>query len=132
MASLYREVGEYGSQVNGHFSYLRRDLLDRYLTQSGKAMVWLIWGERGFHHRSAEAHNLREYYANHQHIHKHTHVYQTASSTLAQAESGEGTPPFSAAAEVCARHGIDVGLLQKSKPPTSALGPSGHSVVSPL
>lgn len=83
VASLYREVGEYGSQVNGHFSYLRRDLLDRYLTQSGKAMVWLIWGERGFHHRSAEAHNLREFYANHQHIHKRTHVYQTASNTLA-------------------------------------------------
>lgn len=81
VASLYREVGEYGSQISGSFSYLRRDLLDSYLTQSGKALVWLIWGERGFHHRSAEAHNLHEYYANHQHIHKHTHFYQTTSST---------------------------------------------------
>jgi hypothetical protein len=80
-ASLYREVGEYGSQINGSFSYLRRDLLDSYLTQSGKALVWLMWGERGFHHRSAEAHNLHEYYANHQHIHKRTHVYQPTSST---------------------------------------------------
>ncbi|MDX2298387.1 MAG: hypothetical protein NW204_01550 [Xanthomonadaceae bacterium] len=81
VASLYREVGEYGSQINGSFSYLRRDLLDCYLTQSGKALVWLMWGERGFHHRSAEAHNLHEYYANHQHIHKRTHVYQPTSST---------------------------------------------------
>lgn len=81
VASLYREVGEYGSQISGSFSYLRRDLLDSYLTQSGKALVWLMWGERGIHHRSAEAHNVHEYYANHQHIHKRTHVYQPASST---------------------------------------------------
>ncbi|WP_417277425.1 hypothetical protein [Castellaniella sp.] len=81
VASLYREVGEYGSQISGHFSYLRGDLLDRYLTQSGKALVWLMWGERGFHYRSAETYNLREYCANHQHVHKRTHIYQTASST---------------------------------------------------
>ncbi|HKT26570.1 hypothetical protein [Dyella sp.] len=82
VASLYREVGEYGSQISGSFSYLRRDLLDNYLKQSGNALVWLMWGERGFHHRSAEAHNLHEYYANHQHIHKRIHVYQPASSAL--------------------------------------------------
>lgn len=80
-ASLYREVGEYGSQISGSFCYLRRDLLDSYLTQSGKALVWLMWGERGFHHRSVEAHNLQEYYSNHQHIHKRTHSYQPTSST---------------------------------------------------
>lgn len=81
VASLYREVGEYGSQVSGFFSYLRRDLLDRYLTQSGKTLVWLMWGERGLHHRSVETHNLHEYYADHRHIHKRTHIYQPASIT---------------------------------------------------
>lgn len=80
VASLYREVSGYGLLVNGYFSYLRRDLLDRYLMQSGKALVWLMWGERGFHYRAAEAHNLHEFYANHQHIHKRTHIYQPASS----------------------------------------------------
>ncbi|WP_298621450.1 hypothetical protein [uncultured Zoogloea sp.] len=81
VASLYREVGEYGSQISGSFSYLRRDLLDSYLTQSGKALVWLMWGERGVHHRSSEAHNLHEYCADHQHIHKRIYVYQPVSST---------------------------------------------------
>ncbi|UTV87724.1 hypothetical protein KDX00_04325 [Cobetia amphilecti] len=81
VASLYREVGEYGSQISGSLSYLRRDLLDSYLSQTGKALVWLMWGERGFHYRSAEAHNLYEYYENHQHIHNSTHVYQPASSS---------------------------------------------------
>lgn len=80
VASLYRKVGEYGSHISGSFSYLRRDLLDCYLTQSGKVLVWLMWGERGIHYRSAEARNLHEYYANHQHIHKRIHVYQPASS----------------------------------------------------
>jgi hypothetical protein len=79
VASLYREVGEYGSEVNGSFSYLRRDLLDSYLMQFGKDLVWLMWGERGFHHRSAGAHNLFEYLVNHQHIHKRMHVYKPAS-----------------------------------------------------
>jgi hypothetical protein len=76
VASIYRNIGEYGSQVSGSFSYLRRDLLDRYLAQSSKALVWLMWGERGLHHRSADKHNLQRYYANNQHIHKRTHVYQ--------------------------------------------------------
>lgn len=81
VASLYREVGEYDSEVSGSFCYLRRDLLDRYLTQNGKALVWLVWGERGFHHRSAEAHNLHEYYSDQQHIHKRVQVYGPSSST---------------------------------------------------
>lgn len=80
VASLYRKVGEYGSQISGSFSYLRRDLLDNYLTQSGKVLVWLMWGERGFHHRATEAPNSHEYFANHHHIHKRTHVHQPKSS----------------------------------------------------
>lgn len=80
VASLYRKVGEYGEDVNGSISYLRRDLLDRYLMQSGKVLVWLIWGERGFHYRANKAHNLHSYYVNHQHIHKSIHIHQIALS----------------------------------------------------
>ncbi|HAX7190710.1 TPA: hypothetical protein JTN89_003639, partial [Escherichia coli] len=75
VASLYRKVGEYDSAVSGSVSYLRRDLLDRYLMQSGKVLVWLMWGERGFHYRSNKTHN----YVNHQHIHKRIHIHQIAS-----------------------------------------------------
>ncbi len=80
VASLYREFGEYGSQTSGSFTYLRRDLLDNYLMHTDKMLVWLIWGERGFHHRSTEVQNLQDCYANHQHIHKRIHVYQPDSS----------------------------------------------------
>ena len=81
VASLYRKVGEYESDVSGSVSYLRRDLLDRYLMQSGKVLVWLMWGERGFHYRSNKTRNLHRYYVNHQHIHKRIHIHQIASST---------------------------------------------------
>lgn len=80
-ASLYREVGEYGSPVSGSLCYLRRDLLERYLIESGKTLVWLIWGERGFHHRSTGAHNLERLYADHRHIHKQAHLYRPASGS---------------------------------------------------
>jgi hypothetical protein len=79
VASLYREVGELDAQISGSFCYLRRDLLEKYLTQFGKQLVWLMWGERGLHHRNVDATNLSEYYANHQHIHKRVHVYQAYS-----------------------------------------------------
>ena len=81
VASLYRKIDENGSDVSGSVSYLRRDLLDRYLMQSGKVLVWLMWGERGFHYRSNKTRNLHRYYVNHQHIHKRIHIHQIASST---------------------------------------------------
>lgn len=74
VASLYRGVGKYGSNISGSLSYLRRDLLDSYLSQSGKSLVWLMWGERGFHNQAIEV----EYFANDEHIHKRTKVYQPA------------------------------------------------------
>lgn len=79
-ASLYREVRENDSQISGWFSYLRRDLLDNYLTESGKTLVWLMWGERGIHYRSPIAQNrhLHDCFANHHHIHKRFHIYQPA------------------------------------------------------
>ena len=80
VASLYRKIGENGSDVSGSVSYLRRDLLDRYLMQSGKVLVWLMWGERGFHYRSNKTRNLHRYYVNHQEIHKRIHIHQIASS----------------------------------------------------
>ncbi|ATY80446.1 hypothetical protein CVS42_06090 [Aeromonas veronii] len=81
VASLYREVDEHGSQANGSFCYLRRDLLDRYLTESNKVLVWLMWGERELHHRSTEGLNMYEYYANNQHVHKRVQIYQPTLST---------------------------------------------------
>ncbi|MGP7733260.1 hypothetical protein [Oceanimonas smirnovii] len=70
------------------FTFLRGVLVDSgevdrlcTLFTGLELLVWLMWGERGFHYRSTEAHNMHEYFTNNQYIHKRTHVYQTASGT---------------------------------------------------
>jgi hypothetical protein len=70
VASLYREVGEDDKEAHGHLSYLRADLLDLYLETTGKALVWLVWGERGLHYRATESRSLHALMADHKHIHK--------------------------------------------------------------
>lgn len=70
VASLYREVGKDDQKAHGHLSYLRADLLDRYLVTTGKVLVWLIWGERGLHYRATESRSLHGLLVDHKHIHK--------------------------------------------------------------
>tara|TARA_R110001599_G_C12232732_1_gene658154 strand:+ start:348 stop:608 length:261 start_codon:yes stop_codon:yes gene_type:complete len=53
--------------------------VDRYGKKYGWIAYFEMWGERSFHYRSAEAHNLHEYVTNHEHIHKRAHVYRPAS-----------------------------------------------------
>ena len=86
-ASISRSVGERGEDERGHFCYLRRDLLDRYLLSEGKSLVWLMWGERGVHYRAADSHNLQEYHANHQHIHKRSQVHRLAAEAPDRSEA---------------------------------------------
>lgn len=41
---------------SGHkLVYLRSDLLDRFLSETGNSLVWAIWGERGFYSRDYHA-----------------------------------------------------------------------------
>lgn len=86
VASLYREIGEDHKEAHGHLSYLRADLLDRYLAATGKALVWLVWGERGLHYRATESRSLHELLADHKHIHKRA-VIRPASVPAAGAKA---------------------------------------------
>lgn len=86
VASLYREVGEDDKEAHGHLSYLRADLLDRYLAATGKALIWLVWGERGLHYRAAESRSLHGLLADHKHIHKRA-VIRPASVPVAGANA---------------------------------------------
>lgn len=70
VASLYREFGDDNKEAHGYLSYLRADLLDRYLAKVGKSLVWLIWGERGLHYRAGQLPSLHGLHADYKHIHK--------------------------------------------------------------
>lgn len=86
VASLYRELGGNDKEAHGHLSYLRADLLDRYLAATGKALVWLVWGERGLHYRAAESRSLHWLLADYKHIHKRA-VVRPASVPAAGANA---------------------------------------------
>lgn len=85
VASLYREVG-CEKEAHGHLSYLRADLLDRYLAATGKTLVWLIWGERGLHYRATESRSLHRLWADHKHIHKRAVVREAIAPTPGTSE----------------------------------------------
>lgn len=45
-----------GNGVTGRALYLRRDLLEKYLHETGQEIVWRNTGERSFHYKYLEAH----------------------------------------------------------------------------
>jgi len=51
-ASAYRELKDDDNSA-GHLLYFRRDLFEKYLKLTGKSLVWIVWGERGFHYDRA-------------------------------------------------------------------------------
>lgn len=48
-ASAYRQSRK-NEKTRFELLYLRKDLVDRYLKESGRSLVWIIWGERQFHY----------------------------------------------------------------------------------
>nr|WP_315227986.1 hypothetical protein [uncultured Albidiferax sp.] len=79
IASMFRKIGEENAlgdaRAEGWLSYLRADLLKRYLQENDLCLVWLMWGERNIHHRAARSQDLHQHFANNEHIHKRSQVY---------------------------------------------------------
>lgn len=51
---------EYGGQFSDRqeFTYIRKDLLDRYLAESKQRLAWAVYGERALHHAGLCNHEL--------------------------------------------------------------------------
>jgi hypothetical protein len=49
-ATVYREFDVAGRFGGSSLLYLRKDLLEHYLSLVGRALVWIPWGERTLHH----------------------------------------------------------------------------------
>lgn len=54
-ASIYREFKDDTDTFRSHLAYARADLLKQYLAETGQSFIWVISGERDFHHRTALA-----------------------------------------------------------------------------
>lgn len=70
-ASLYRMFGN-AEFWKSDLLYLRKDLLEKYLVDTGKEIVWIIWGERDFKHEELEKHRseIQDIWSTHKHIHR--------------------------------------------------------------
>ena len=53
-ASVYREFDVADRYGKSHLLYLRQDLLERYLSLTGQALIWIPWGERTLHYKRFE------------------------------------------------------------------------------
>ena len=51
---------EHGGRFSNrqHFTYLRKDLLDHYLKESGQHLIWAIYGERALYHAGLDGEEL--------------------------------------------------------------------------
>lgn len=71
-ASLYRMFGDGSDYYRSNLLYIRRDLLESYLRQTGQKLVWFIWGERDFKHEVLQEMRteIQDIWSAHKHIHK--------------------------------------------------------------
>ena len=53
LASMYRESKREPDDTQ--LAYIRCDLLAEYLDATRQVLIWMLWGERGFHHRADPA-----------------------------------------------------------------------------
>ena len=71
LASQYRIFGKWPG-TRTQLLYIRKDLLEKYLCQTGQKIIWIIWGERSF--KSEKIQNIRDelqpVWSRHTHIHK--------------------------------------------------------------
>lgn len=74
-ASLFRLFGEQEYQKSD-LIYLRRDLLEKYLTDTNKEIVWIIWGEREPRRSEFDTYReeVHEIWSSHGHIHKNYRI----------------------------------------------------------
>lgn len=80
-ASLFRVFGG-GIAGRSHVLFLRSDLLEEYLKETGQRMAWAVWGEREFQYEYFQQHRdeLQPLWSGYKHIHRKMFVRSVGSS----------------------------------------------------
>lgn len=73
LATMYREFKADEDTFRSYLLYLRADLMEGYLADTGQRLVWLLWGERDFKHKTLFVlrDDLQDLWSSHKHIHRH-------------------------------------------------------------
>ena len=74
VASIFRTLKSDIDNLQGNLSYLRKDLFQKYLIETGQTFVWILWGERGQNYKGNE--EIHEYFRTNQHLHKQVYVWK--------------------------------------------------------
>ncbi len=73
VATTYREFKAEENTFRSYLLYLQTNLMVNYLDQTCQTLVWCLWGERGFKHRTTLAlrEKLQDLWSKYRHIHRH-------------------------------------------------------------
>lgn len=65
-------------KISSRLLYMRKDLANRYVAETGQTIAWLVWGERTPSYavwKSLKGEVLQSIYSEHAHIHKRSYVW---------------------------------------------------------
>lgn len=74
VASIFRTLKSTDESLKGHLCYLRKDLFQKYLIETGQTFLWILWGERGQSYKGDE--EIHKYFRTNQHLHKQVYVWE--------------------------------------------------------
>jgi hypothetical protein len=74
VASIFRTFKTDMENLKGHLSYLRKDLFQKYLAETGQTFIWILWGERRQNYKGGV--EVYKYFKNNQHLHKQIYIWQ--------------------------------------------------------
>lgn len=74
VASIFRTFKTDVGNMKGHLSYLRKDLFQKYLTETGQTFIWILWGERRQNYKGGV--EVYEYFKTKQYLHKQVYIWK--------------------------------------------------------
>ena len=74
VASIFRTFKADVGNLKGHLSYLRKDLFQKYLTETGQTFIWILWGERRQNYKGGV--EVYEYFKTKQYLHKQVYIWK--------------------------------------------------------
>jgi hypothetical protein len=83
LATIYREFKVEHDTFSSRLAYIRCDLVAGYLRETGQTLVWMLWGERDFHHRTGQelSDDLRDLFSQNLHIHRRSSSWSPKART---------------------------------------------------
>lgn len=74
VASIFRTFKPDDENLEGHLSFLRKDLFQKYLEETKQTFIWILWGERRQNYNGGV--EVYEYLKANKHLHKQVYIWK--------------------------------------------------------